>query len=198
MQNFNKFAKIITALAETYERDLSKELIKLYWNVLNKYTDEQFEIGVTRLLNDRTLQKFPKPAEIIRYIEGRSDTDHLTLEEQAEIAWQQVTKAMSDYGAWQSVVFEDRTIMGIIENSLGGWRDLCMLEIDKLVWKQKEFVKQYCIDKKAGRDRGVDRLIGHLELGNSENGQVVKAPIYIKAPEEIKKLAGKTEHKLLE
>jgi hypothetical protein len=190
LKDIKKFTAILTGLAETYERDLSKELIELYWRVFKGYSDEEFEAGVERLVRGRTLQKFPKPAEIINYIEGRTETDMLSHEERAELAWQSVVKAMSDYGAWQSVVFEDATIMGVVE-ALGGWRELCMVEKDQLVWKQKEFVKIYCIDKKAGLDRGVTKLIGNFELTNGETGHKPKPPIYIGTNGKLKQLESK-------
>ena len=174
MKDFKKFSYVLAGLAETYERELSQSLTELYWNVLKRYSDNEFEAGVERMLKDRTLQKFPKPAEIIKYIEGNG----LTPEERAEIAWQLVVKAMSEIGSAQSVIFEDKTIMGVIE-AIGGWPDLCIVETDQLVWKQKEFVKLYCIDKKAGIDRGVDKLVGRYETINSMRNFKVESPYFI-------------------
>ena len=196
MKDFKKFASIIAGLGEIYERPVSKELTELYWRVLNKYSDNDFESGVERMLKDRTLQKFPKPAEIIKYIEGKTAIDNLALEEKAEVAWQTVVKAMSDHGAWQSVIFDDKVIMGVIE-AIGGWRELCMTETDKLVWKQKEFVKLYCIDKKAGIDRGVDKLIGNFELTNGERGLKAKSPILIRDNGKPKQIGAKHEKNMV-
>ena len=189
MKDFKKFSYVLAGLAETYERELSQSLTELYWNVLKRYSDNEFEAGVERMLKDRTLQKFPKPAEIIKYIEGNG----LTPEERAEIAWQLVVKAMSEIGSAQSVIFEDKTVMGVIE-AIGGWSDLCIVETDQLVWKQKEFVKLYCIDKKAGIDRGVDKLVGRYETINSTRNFKVEPPYFIgENGKQIKQLGAKNE-----
>ena len=196
MQDRNKFEEMLVGIADAYDKKLSPPLINLLWNLVKKYPDEQVVSGLNRMIRERTYQTFPKPGEFVQYIEGKTAIDNLALEEKAEVAWQTVVKAMSDHGAWQSVIFDDKVTMGVVE-AIGGWRELCMTETDKLVWKQKEFVKLYCIDKKAGIDRGVDKLIGNFELTNGERGLKAKSPILIRDNGKPKQLGAKHEKNMV-
>jgi len=80
-------------------------------------------------------QWMPKPADIIRMIEGTSkDNSHL--------AWSKVKKSISIVGSYESVVFDDGIIHRVVQD-MGGWILLCSTSIEELPFKGHEFKARY-------------------------------------------------------
>jgi hypothetical protein len=80
-----KFAELMALVAEAFQKDISKPMLRLYWTVLEKYEYPEVEAGIHSLLTTRTLTgTFPLPAEIIQSIDNKAG--HLTIEEKAEVA----------------------------------------------------------------------------------------------------------------
>ena len=88
--DYNRFAHMMLATMEIYSKQPSKMAIQMYWNVLDRFTIEQVEHGLKAHLNDPEQGKFqPKPADIIRHIEGsKGDRDAA-----ASFAWQRAIDA---------------------------------------------------------------------------------------------------------
>ena len=62
MKNKKRFAEIIATLGAVFQREVEKPLVRIYWEVLSKYSDEQIEAACKAALS--RCKFFPKPAEI--------------------------------------------------------------------------------------------------------------------------------------
>jgi hypothetical protein len=53
-----------------------------------------------------------------------------------------VERAVKHIGSYQSIVFDDPLIHAVIE-AMGGWIELCAMQLDELPFKAREFQKRY-------------------------------------------------------
>lgn len=158
------FVELLTAAMDVYGKDMSKSLMYVWWSAL-----ERFDYAAVRgafsawMQNPDSGQFAPKPADIIRMIEG-------TTGDKAMLAWSKVDKAVRILGHYQSVAFDDPIIHCVIDD-MGGWISLASTPTDKdLEFRGKEFVTRY----RAYALRGVDEypayLVGESESTNGRNG----------------------------
>jgi len=59
------FAQNMNALGVIYEKTLTKELLKIYYAILQVMENEDFKQAIRGLLSERVYPTFPKPAEIL-------------------------------------------------------------------------------------------------------------------------------------
>jgi len=141
MDDSNKkdFATIFYTTGELYDKAISKELLLMYFNVLIKFDVEQIRKAVEKhLLDPKHGTFFPKPADIVRNIDG----ENRTSENRAMIAWMEIERAMSRYGAYGTLELDDKQALMAVK-SMGSWQHLCHTDRDKLGFKRQEFIKNY-------------------------------------------------------
>lgn len=141
--DFPRFTTALIAVAELFNKELSEAAIAMWWKLLEGYEIEQ----ITRALhacvsNPDNGQFMPKPADVIRVLQGTS-TDRSFL------AWGHVLGAMSAVGAYQNVAFDDPATHAAIED-VGGWAKLCRMEVKELSFAQHRF----CSSHKAYTNKG--------------------------------------------
>ena len=90
-------------LVEIYQRPaLSAEALQVWWNTLVAYDYQAVRDAFGRHLTNPDQGQFPpKPADIVRHLEGSAQS-------RAQQAWAKAHQAMGRVGQYQSVVFEDR------------------------------------------------------------------------------------------
>jgi hypothetical protein len=66
MENKQRFQEWIAGLSEVFNKDLSPALVKIYWQVLSGYSDEQCEAAFQKVLSQN--EYFPKPAQLIEIL----------------------------------------------------------------------------------------------------------------------------------
>lgn len=132
----DSFYELIAATGEMYGRNLSKAVVNIYWESLNR-----FELcDVQRALkahtdNAEAGQFMPKPADVIKFLEG-------TGADKALEAWSKVDKAIRHVGSYESVSFDDKLIHAAIDG-MGGWVRLCSTTMSDMPFKANEFQKRY-------------------------------------------------------
>lgn len=166
------FAEALQDSAAIYGRaKLTASAIELYWRVLERYPLTDVLEGLSRHLADPDAGQFmPKPADVIRNIDGSNDS-------QAMRAWTKAHKAAGRVGNYQTVVFDDWRIMAVI-GDMGGWIAFCAITEDEAPFKAREFEKRY----RGYRDQRTDfpnKLIGRAEAHNSGEGHEVDPPVLI-------------------
>lgn len=134
--DFQKFASAMTAVAELYGKQLSSGAVALWWQALERFEFAQ----VSRALHTHTQdpkdgQFMPKPADLIRHLEG-------TATDAAQLAWGKAYEAMQRVGAYTDVVFDDPVIHAVIDD-LGGWPKVCRGETKDLSYLQHRFCESY-------------------------------------------------------
>lgn len=160
------FEEYMTGLCEMYDKEASKALMRLYYAVLRHLPPEQFKKGVETLLMRKTFNKMPLPAEILEAVGGKP-------EDAALLALHKLEKAMQDYGAYESVMFDDPVIHAVVErvdwNGERGWIGLCHMPLDELKWWKKDFPKAYAAYQ--GQVKTVTPMLG---IHDSHNMGTVK------------------------
>ena len=156
-----EFSEKLLVLAEILGEELSKGRVGAYWELFKSYPDKK----INKMLNQAAITSrfFPKPAELLEFINGKP-------EDNALIAWQKVMDKIIDDGYYSSVIFDDLLIHKVIDD-LGGWQWMSTIPDDELRWVQKDFEKRYIIYSKRPDNREVpSHLMGFHEQGNRARG----------------------------
>lgn len=134
--DFDRFSTVLTALAELYGKPLSQGAIVLWWQALERFDFEQVSRSIRAHTEDAQSGQFmPKPADLIRHLEG-------TATDAAQLAWGKAFDAMQRVGAYTDVVFDDAVIHAVVDD-LGGWPKLCRSSMAELSYLQHRFTESY-------------------------------------------------------
>lgn len=184
MQNkdFKKFMALLALIADTYSQSrLSEDAVKLYFKVLSDYSLD--EVSQAMMEHLKRSPYMPKPADIIRILEG-------TAEDRASEAWYCVLKAIQQYGYYESVQFDNPAIHYAIER-MGGWQKLCQLTEEELPFRERDFIKHYVRgERMASWDKVPLRFMGKHEQDNVFNGwdDMIPDTVFIKTNDNVKKM----------
>ena len=127
MKNKKRFAEIIATLGAVFQREVEKPLVRIYWEVLSKYSDEQIEAACKAALS--RCKFFPKPAEIEELI----PSGVMSPPE----AWGAVMEAL-EFGKESADPQVNEAVRRV-----GGWGYLKEKTNDELQWISKRFVEHY-------------------------------------------------------
>lgn len=156
------FFKCLIGAAEISRTELSSQAQFLYFQMLEKYELQEIQKAVrAHLANPDTGAFMPKPSDIIKHIEGNSDS-------QALQAWYKLITAIERVGPYQTVCFDD-PIIHLCVQEMGGWLDLNNISDHDVPFKQNEFVKRYRGYLLTGYRSFPAKLIGRVESNNVSN-----------------------------
>ena len=189
----SKFAEAMIGGAELYGKEMTRPLLSLYFQALKKYKLADITRALSRhVTNPDSGQYFPKPADVVRMLEGTSS-------DSAQVAWSKVDKAARMVGPHQTVVFDDPLIHRVIED-MGGWIPLGDKQEKEWPFVANEFRERYRGYKSLGEEPDYPgKLIGQTEANNGEfdpewykeRGLPVPAPVLIGSPQQAQRvLAG--------
>lgn len=183
MDKQQAFKIVIATISELYDKQISPQGQKIWWNALKDYTAEQIGMALQEHISDPDEGRFaPKPANLVGKIIGTNKQAEVSVEASAIQAWESAYKAMMKLGQYQSVKLQDRLAMKVIEY-MGGWPSFCLMKQSEEQWRRKEFIETYktlhgsenlperlgCVSQNAlGNNAEVEasRLIDQMELGN--------------------------------
>lgn len=190
-KDYSQFVTIWTQACELYSKTPSDGALDLVFAALQRFDIDQVKQGLTAHINDPKHGDFaPKPADIVRHIEGDGDSRALA-------AWSKVDRAIRSIGSWESVVFDDPKTMVVIED-MGGWIKLCEVTEKELPFKSNEFVKRFMAYISRPPERHPSKLIGRTEANNTGEFQpFVQEPRLVGKPEkcaEVYRLGATKKH----
>ena len=166
------FINLMTGLCVIYGKSMNKALADIYWRALQRFDlpaiKDAFQAHVD---NPDTGQFMPKPAEVVKYLEGSTST-------QAMQAWTRVERAIGSVGSYRSVVFDDPLIHAVIAD-MGGWVQLCKTDVKELPFKANEFAKRYASFVLHAPQTYPRQLTGLLEQQNGQLGFKPEPPALI-------------------
>uniref|UniRef100_A0A6M3KXK4 DUF6475 domain-containing protein n=1 Tax=viral metagenome TaxID=1070528 RepID=A0A6M3KXK4_9ZZZZ len=164
-----KFAERLAGLALVFDKEFSTPLTEIYWQTLGaQYPEADVEHAFTRAFKECTF--FPKPAELIAFIEG-------SMESRAETAFQALLFAMGTAGSNRSVQFVDPAIHSVV-SIFGGWPAVCLWTVEETPYRRKEFVALY--ERYAGERNPPPYLLGRDEIENQyDHLEMVQQPVLI-------------------
>ncbi len=87
---FSKFINFLNGCALVYDKELKKEQVQIYWNILKDHTCQDVEKAFNRHI--KTSKFFPAPSEIIENIPKSKFTGHIGSDE----AWSIAIKSMDE------------------------------------------------------------------------------------------------------
>lgn len=156
-----------------YRRDFSQFAGSVWWAAMRPYDLAAVTDALGRhCVNPDTGQFLPKPADVVRMLQGGT-------QDCALVAWAKVDRAVRHVGAWQSVVFDDALIHRVLHD-LGGWMLLAMKQDDEWPFVAKEFQNRYRGYKgRNERPQYPSVMIGAVEAHNSRMDASLTAPVLI-------------------
>lgn len=138
MDNRDKatFVDIWTDTYALYRQRVSPGMLELTFNALCRYSLDEVKRGISaHVKNPDTGQFAPKPADVIRHLQGSSQSA-------SGEAWAKVDYAVRCVGHYRSVVFDDPKIHAAIVR-LGGWQKVALTTEDEYPFLRNNFLKLY-------------------------------------------------------
>lgn len=130
------FVTLITGIADYYGKELSVTSIGLYWEGLRQYDLPAIERALWQhTQNPDSGQFMPKIADVTKVLQGRT-------EDQAQVAWSKVDRAVRQVGIYADVAFDDPIIHRVLAD-MGGWVPICSHDDDGWPFVAKEFITRY-------------------------------------------------------
>ena len=164
------FAKIMQPVSELYGKNLTPETLNLWFGLLKEYSIEEIQNAFSRYI--QTESRMPLPADILKILRGSS-------EDLALAALIKVENAMSRYGSYATVVFDDPIIHAVI-SELGGWVRTCRLTENEFTWWKKEFRERYQHHLRYGTLTDLPaKLLGIYDERNLLFGEKPQKPVVI-------------------
>ena len=130
------FVELMVQIGELYKQPMQEILLEIYWRALQRFELAEIKRALQAHVNHPDIgQYMPKPADIVRQLEGSVQT-------QALRAWSTVVRTIREVGGYSSVVFDDPLIHAVITD-MGGWTSLCQTLIKNLPFREQDFVVRY-------------------------------------------------------
>jgi len=165
------FVSLMSNIAELYKDKLSVARLEIYWRCLQHYSIETLRKALdAHVLNPDQGQFMPKPADIVRLLEGGNITKALQ-------AFNKVKRAVEQVGSYSSIVFDDPITHVVIEQ-MGGWMQLCKLYDKEFSFKSLDFQKLYVRYVHQKPFRHPKQLTGTMDGVNLRNGYLTKPPVF--------------------
>ena len=179
------FQEVMQGVHDFYGKDCSPFALDVWWQALRSYDLEAIRDALGRhCVNPDNGQWMPKPADVVRLIEG-------STVDSAMVAWTKVDRAMQSVGSYCTVVFDDPLIHAVIAD-MGGWPALGNKRIEEWPFVAKEFQTRYRGLKAARATPAYPpKLVGIADGNNVQRGFPEMNPVLIGDPESARKvLAG--------
>jgi hypothetical protein len=160
----NKFAEIMTGLAENFGSQLSRPGLSMRFEALKEYSMEQVKQAAMSLMRSRKYTTMPTVAEFLEHLGGGS------AEDLAEVEAAKVLDAIKRIGPYSSVAFDDPVTCAVVKQGYGSWEDLVeAADEQREHWFVKDFVRRWQAFKKQGLMAG-GKCAGQIERLNSASG----------------------------
>lgn len=172
-QNRSEFSQLIADVYKFYRAECSSFALQIWWGAMTAYDIQAVREALGRhTMNPDTGQFLPKPADVVKMLQGSTQDSALT-------AWTLLEKSIRQIGPYQSVCFDDLLINRVVSD-MGGWTDFGKLKDDELPFRRNEFVTRYRAFKmRSERPEYPSKLIGIAEFINAPNGKAIAPPVLI-------------------
>ena len=163
--NKKEFATIFYAMGEFYDKQVSKELLLMYFDDLIEFSINDIRLGAKSHRQDpKHGTFFPKPADIIRHLQ----TNKISTEDKGMLAWNQIMLEMRRHGAYDPLQLDDKQALAAIA-AVHSWKDLCGMPEKDLTWAKKEFLANYVLYENTPLELLPSSLPGLVQLHEHKN-----------------------------
>jgi hypothetical protein len=173
IDDFQKFHEGIGGVMSFYGKSVSRFALDVWWTALRRFDLAAIVEAFNRhLANPDTGQFAPKPADIIRVLQGSTQDSALR-------AWAKVDQAVRSVGTYSDVVFDDALIHRVVQD-MGGWIALGAKKEDEWPFVAREFESRYRGFKARGeRPPYPPVMIGLASAHNHRKGYSPETPVLI-------------------
>ena len=162
--DFEQFSATITGVYQFYGKEASSFALDVWWQAMRGYDLVAVKDALGRhAMNPDTGQFLPKPADVVRMIDGGTADSAL-------VAWSKFDRAVRSVGPYMSVAFDDKIIHRVIED-MGGWTSFERKTEDEWPFLRNEFTTRY--RGYAGRRAAIEfkpKLIGMIDADRESQG----------------------------
>ena len=137
-----RFRNLMLGMADNFRDSISKEGMRLRWEMLKQYTIEQVEQAGLQIMKSRKFTKMPPVAEFIDAIDG----EPVPIELKAEQQWNEIICQIRSIGSYGTPVFSDPATRGLISRRFS-WQNLCRSTENDLRFFRKEFIAAYATEQ---------------------------------------------------
>tara|TARA_Y100001973_G_scaffold106441_1_gene184397 strand:+ start:1475 stop:2152 length:678 start_codon:yes stop_codon:yes gene_type:complete len=156
------FGDIWAQAHEVYGKCPEPRVVYMVFQALISFPLKDIEHALCRhITNPDTGQYPPKPADIVRLLQGSSQSA-------SSEAWAKVDRAIRCVGNYRSVVFDDPKIHAAIER-LGGWQKISLTDEKEYPFLRNNFLKLYQGFTVQPPESFPRKLIGTCEHENSQH-----------------------------
>lgn len=166
--------ELVKDVMKFYKQEASPFALQVWVNAMQAFNFEQVSKAFSaHLVNPESGQFMPKPADIIKALQG-------TQSDRSALAWAKAYEAAGSVGAYTDVVFDDPAIHCAIED-MGGWPKFCRTETKDLSYAMHRFCEQY----KAYVGRGKFEFTARLRGDRSSDAEYEKKGLPLPKPKLI-------------
>lgn len=134
--DFEKFRNGLVGVYGFYDKEINEFSLELWWNALKIFDLAAVIQAFNRhVVNTESGKWLPKPADIVRMLQGSS-------QDAALVAWSKVDYAVRHHGPYVDVAFPDELIHRVLHD-MGGWILLGQKNEDEWPFVAKEFENRY-------------------------------------------------------
>lgn len=131
-----KFFGLIGNVYAFYRQDFSEFAGGVWWMAAKPYDFDAVADALNRhCVNPDSGQFMPKPADVVKMLQG-------STKDGALVAWSKVDRAVRQVGNWQTVAFDDPIIHAVLQD-MGGWIQLGTKEEKGWPFVRNEFENRY-------------------------------------------------------
>ncbi|CAG2132345.1 DUF6475 domain-containing protein [Cupriavidus numazuensis] len=175
-QDASRFTRLVSDVSAFYRQDFSDFAGRVWWQAMQPFDFEAVAEAFNRhCVNPDSGQFMPKPADIIRMLQG-------STQDSALVAWAKVDRGLRTVGTYRSVSFDDPLIHRVL-TEMGGWIELGRKNEDEWPFVRNEFVNRYRGYKMRSEIPDFPpHLVGMAEAQNAKTGFAVEAPLLLGDP----------------
>jgi hypothetical protein len=122
------FLKGMKIIEDVYEEKFKEKRLDAYRTLLSDIPESLFVDGINKMLRERVYPGIPTPADIRNYCIGSIEEG---IELKIALAVGNIRKAVTKYGGYKTVAFDDPIIHRIIKD-YGTWYEFCTLSQEAL------------------------------------------------------------------
>ena len=173
------FKQTLLGVGELHGKQITPAMTTIYWQAMKGFTLEQFNEGISKhCLDPDSGQFFPKPADIVKQLQGTSKDNARAVEDRAKIAWSVLMDRVARIGHHGNLELDDKQAIAVVK-AMGGWRKLCMITYNDMPWREKEFISLYDTYENTPLEMlpnslpGLDDLTKHKKEAQEQAGGVM-------------------------
>lgn len=168
--DFRAFCSAWVSAWAMYDKTPSGDVLNMAFEAMRPWSIDQIKQGLADHVRDPKSGQFPpKPADIVRQIEGTDEDRRQIDDAQAMAAWQKAHEAVVRVGPYESCPITDERAKAAIEDA-GGWVQFCAMKSDELPHVRRQFIAAYKALEAPGTPRSAlgihDRANGRARVSS--------------------------------